>query len=116
MPRLAMGILKYKLMKLRTSYRIQFLINQKGFCFVLHFCLFKDRVLPCSSDCVQLRDPPASASEVLGLQVYTTMPGSERTSFSVYQYILKLLLYSHKFPGVVCFLEKITLRTALFGK
>ena len=50
------------------------------FCFV-----FQDRVSLCSPDCpgthfvdqagLELRNPPASASQVLELKAYTTMPG-----------------------------------------
>jgi hypothetical protein len=50
-------------------------------CFVL-FCFFRDRVSLCSSGCsgthfvdqagLKLRNPPASASQVLGLKVCTT--------------------------------------------
>ena len=49
------------------------------FCFV-----FQDRVSLCSPDCpgthfvdqagLELRNPPASASQVLGLKAFTTMP------------------------------------------
>jgi hypothetical protein len=39
-------------------------------------CCFWDRVLLCSAGRLQTLDPPASASPVLGLQVYTTTAGS----------------------------------------
>jgi hypothetical protein len=54
------------------------------FCFV--FCFFGDRVSLYSSGCpgthsvdqagLKLRNPPASASRVLGLKAYATTPGS----------------------------------------
>jgi hypothetical protein len=56
------------------------------FCFVLFlvFCFFRDRVSLCSSGCpgthsvdqagLELRNPPASASQVLGLKACATMP------------------------------------------
>jgi hypothetical protein len=52
---------------------------------MLFFFSFQDRVSLCSPGCpgihfvdqadLELRDPPASASQVLGLKVWTTTPG-----------------------------------------
>jgi hypothetical protein len=49
------------------------------------FCFFRDRVSLCSPGCpgthfvdqagLELRNPPASASQVLGLKACTTTPG-----------------------------------------
>jgi hypothetical protein len=54
-------------------------------CFVLFCCFFRDRVSLCSPGYpgthsvdqagLELRNPPASASQVLGLKVCATMPG-----------------------------------------
>jgi hypothetical protein len=56
------------------------------FCF-LFFFFFQDRVSLISSGCpgthfvdqtgLELRNPPASASRVLGLKVYATTPGDQ---------------------------------------
>jgi hypothetical protein len=53
-------------------------------CFFVCFCFFRDRVSLCSPGCpgthfvdqagLELRNPPASASQVLGLKASTTMP------------------------------------------
>ena len=58
-----------------------------GFLFVCLFVCFRDRVSLCSSGCpgthfvdqagLELRNPPASAFQVLGLKACTTMPGSK---------------------------------------
>jgi hypothetical protein len=59
------------------------------FCFVFVFVfVFRDRVSLCSPGCpgthfvdqagLELRNHPASASQVLGLKACTTMPGSNR--------------------------------------
>jgi hypothetical protein len=58
--------------------------REKGFLF-LFFCFFRDRVSLCSLGCpgthfvdqagLELRDPPASASQVLELKACTTTPG-----------------------------------------
>jgi hypothetical protein len=55
------------------------------FCFVFWFLVFGDRVSLCSPGCpgthsvdqagLELRDPPASASQVLGLKACATTPG-----------------------------------------
>jgi hypothetical protein len=54
-------------------------------CFCLFVCLFQDRVSLCSPGCpgthsvdqagLELRNPPASASGVLGLKASATTPG-----------------------------------------
>jgi hypothetical protein len=51
----------------------------------IYFWVFRDRVSLCSPGCpgthfvdqagLKLRNPPASASQVLGLKAYTTTPG-----------------------------------------
>jgi hypothetical protein len=56
------------------------------FCFVLFCFVFRDRVSLCSPGCpgvhsvdqavLELRNPPASASQVLGLKACATTPGS----------------------------------------
>jgi hypothetical protein len=62
-----------------------FVLDFIFFClFVLFFVFFRDRVSLCSLGCpgthfvdqagLDLRDPPASASQVLGLKVCATMP------------------------------------------
>jgi hypothetical protein len=58
------------------------------FLFVCLFCFFQDRVSLCSLGCpgthfvdqvgLEFRDPPASASQVLGLKAYATTPGKCR--------------------------------------
>jgi hypothetical protein len=50
---------------LQQGYRLETVQNSRS-----------HRVLLCSPGWAQTLDPPASASQVLGLQVYTTMPGS----------------------------------------
>jgi hypothetical protein len=55
-----------------------------GFLFVCLFFVFQDRVSLCSPGCpgthsvdqtgLELRNPPASASRVLGLKAYATTP------------------------------------------
>jgi hypothetical protein len=40
------------------------------------FFFFRDRVSLCSPDSLELRNPPASASQVLGLKACATTPGS----------------------------------------
>jgi hypothetical protein len=67
------------------------------FCFFVVFCLFLflffwDRVSLCSPGCpgthsvdqagLELRTPPASASQVLGLKVCATTPGSSQSFLS----------------------------------
>ena len=60
--------------------------NNRRFPFLfVCFCFFRDRVSLCSPGCpgthfveqagLELRNPPASASRVLGLKVCTTTPG-----------------------------------------
>jgi hypothetical protein len=54
--------------------------------FFLFVCFFRDRVSLCSPGCpgthsvdqagLELRNPPASASRVLGLKEWATMPGA----------------------------------------
>jgi hypothetical protein len=73
------------------------------FCFVLFF-VFRDRVSLCSPDCpgthfvdqagLELRNPPASASQVLGLKVCATTPG--QLGF------LKLILFLYFMCVCVC--------------
>jgi hypothetical protein len=63
-----------------------------GFCFLF----FRDRVSLCSPGCpgthsvdqagLELRNLPASASRVLGLKVFATMPG-----FQVYSYLMQII-------------------------
>jgi hypothetical protein len=65
-----------------TKLRIQMFIDCYSCLFV---CLFRDRVSLCSPGCpgfhsvdqagLELRNSPASASQVLGLKVCATMPG-----------------------------------------
>jgi hypothetical protein len=60
------------------------------FCFVLFCFVFRDRVSLYSPGCpgthfvdqagLELRNPPASASQVLGLKAYATMPGFKNTN------------------------------------
>jgi hypothetical protein len=63
-------------------------LKEKGFgffCFCFVFLVFRDRVSLCSLGCpgthsadqagLELRNPPASASRVLGLKVCATTPG-----------------------------------------
>jgi hypothetical protein len=60
--------------------------NSISLCFVLFCFVFWDRVSLCSPGCpgthfvdqagLELRNPPASASRVLGLKACATMPGS----------------------------------------
>jgi hypothetical protein len=55
------------------------------FFFFFFFLVFQDRVSLCNPGCprthsvdqagLELRNPPASASQVLGLKVHTTIPG-----------------------------------------
>jgi hypothetical protein len=57
----------------------------KSTLFLLFFFFFRDRVSLCSPGCpgthsvdqagLELRNPPVSASQVMGLKVCTTMPG-----------------------------------------
>jgi hypothetical protein len=66
---------------------------QIEFFFVVFFCLFvfRDRVSLCSPGCpgthfvdqagLELRNPPASASRVLGLKACTTTPGCKLNFF-----------------------------------
>jgi hypothetical protein len=65
------------------------------FCFVFVFVfVFRDRVSLCSPGCpgthfvdqagLELRNPPACASRVLGLKACATMPGTQ-TAFQVAQ-------------------------------
>jgi hypothetical protein len=70
------------------------------FWFVLFCFVFRDRVSLCSPGCpgthfadhagLELRNPPASASGVLGLKVCVTMPGSTE--------VLMELIEIFKFP------------------
>jgi hypothetical protein len=70
------------------------------FVFVLFFCFFQDRV-SVSPGCpgthsvdqagLKLRNPPASASQVLGLKAYVTMPGEAFIS----------IRYAHMFSVIV---------------
>ena len=56
------------------------------FCFFVFFLVLRDRVSLCSPGCpgthsvdhagLELRNPPASASQVLGLKACATTPGS----------------------------------------
>jgi hypothetical protein len=60
------------------------------FFFFFFFLVFRDRVSPCSPGCpgthfvdqagLELRNPPASASRVLGLKAYATTPGKGSVS------------------------------------
>jgi hypothetical protein len=64
-------------------------------CFLFLFLLFRDKVSLCSPGCpgthsvdqagLELRNPPASASQVLGLKAYTTTPGVELFSLLLYK-------------------------------
>jgi hypothetical protein len=64
------------------QYIQKYSIFLRFFCFVLFFLFFRDRVSLCSPGCpgthsvdqagLKLRNPPASASQVLGLKVCAT--------------------------------------------
>jgi hypothetical protein len=66
------------------------LLRTHLFFFFFFFLVFRDRVSLCSLGCpgthsvdqagLELRNSPASASQVLGLKACATMPGSERIS------------------------------------
>jgi hypothetical protein len=67
------------------SFLLDFLFCFVLFCFVLFCFVFRDRVSLCSPGCpgthsvdqagLELRNPPASASQVLGLKACATTPG-----------------------------------------
>jgi hypothetical protein len=62
-------------------------MSSMGWCLRIFLFCFGDRVSLCSPGCpgthfvdqagLELRNPPASASRVLGLKAYATMPSSE---------------------------------------
>jgi hypothetical protein len=70
-----------------TNFREEVLFIFILFYFIL-FLVFRDRVSLCSPGCpgthsvdragLELRNPPASASQVLGLKACATMPGERR--------------------------------------
>jgi hypothetical protein len=72
------------------------------FCFVLFCLFFRDRVSLYSSGCpgthfvdqagLELRNPPASASQVLGLKAYATMP-NEFSLFMLHVFFFLLLFF-----------------------
>jgi hypothetical protein len=63
---------------------------------VFFFFVFRDRVSLCSPDCpgthfvdqagLELRNPPASASQVLGLKACATTPGSNCVFYQKLRY------------------------------
>jgi hypothetical protein len=67
------------------SYPLSHLTSPQIYFFVFLFLLLRDRVSLCSPGCpgtnsvdqagLELRNPPASASQVLGLKACATMPG-----------------------------------------
>jgi hypothetical protein len=67
---------------------------------IFFFLVFRDRVSLCSSGCpgthfvdqagLELRNPPASASRVLGLKACTTTPGGYVTSYTQISYVTTL--------------------------
>jgi hypothetical protein len=72
------------------------------FCFVLFCFVFRDRVSLCSPGCpgthfvdqagLELRNPPASASRVLGLKACATTPGSGPSLKSTVRSVVKCIL------------------------
>jgi hypothetical protein len=76
--------------------------------FLFFVLFFWDRVSLCSSGCprthfveqagLELRNPPASASQVLGLKVCATMPGCDDTSYKGHSLAYKNFSSRHKKP------------------
>jgi hypothetical protein len=59
-------------LKSQASGLVKLKTDKKQF-FVLFCLVFRMRVSFCSSGCPELRDPPASASQVLGFKACTTI-------------------------------------------
>jgi hypothetical protein len=73
-------------------------------CFVLFWWVFRDRVSLYSPGCpgtnsvdqadLELRNPPASASQVLGLKACATTPGENMCCIAyVYMYVYSLCVH-----------------------
>jgi hypothetical protein len=74
---------------MHTEYNFEYLLSNSfisfSFFFFFFFLVFRDRVSLCSPGCpgthfvdqagLELRNPPASASQVLGLKACATTPG-----------------------------------------
>jgi hypothetical protein len=80
----------------QTTYHYLFLL------LFFVFCFFRDRVSLYSSGCpgahfvdqadLKLRNPPASASQVLGLRACTTTPGNLTLSWRLGQHTYRIIL------------------------
>jgi hypothetical protein len=79
--------------------------DKATFLFVCLFvCFFRDRVSLCSPGCpgthsvdqagLELRNSPASASQVLGLKVCATIPGPTSQLLNIYLFIYLFIYYT----------------------